>query len=310
MKHWVLLLATLPLAAHTISMSTAELKLEGSKGIYELRMPAYEVTHVQKPEQTLFEHVQFSNGGMAAKPTEKTCRREGLTFICGAVYDFGKPVETVDVTCTFARITVPNHVHVLKAYLGPKTDQAVFDVTYEKAELRFRPPTALETAIKQIGAGMLGSLTPIAGLLFLAALALSGRTWRELLLVVAAFTIGEVMAALLLGRLHVEWAPRFVEAAMALSVAYLATEILFLPDAGGRWIVCGALGLFHGLYFAVFIRDTDYRALYVLSGALVVELVVIAIFWAIVRRFPRMVRYATMVLMAIGASWFGLRLFK
>jgi hypothetical protein len=310
MKRWILLLAALPLAAHTISMSTAELKLEGSRGIYELRMPAYEVTHVQKPEQTLFEHVQFSNGGTAAKLMEKTCRQEGQALICNAVYDFGKPVETVDAECTFARITVPNHVHVLKAFLGSKTDQAVFDVTYEKAELRFRPPTPVEIAIRQIGTGMLASLTAIAGLLFLAALALSGRTWRELLLLVAAFSVGEILAAMLLGRLQVEWAPRFVEAAMALSVAYLAVEILFLPAAGGRWIVCGALGLFHGLYFALLIRDTDYQAVYVLGGALVVELVVIAIFWAIVRRFPGMVRYAAMLLMTVGASWFGVRLIK
>ena len=37
-------------------------------------------------------------------------------------------------------------------------------------------------------------------------------------------------------------APRFVEAATALTIAYMAVEILALPQAGKRWLIAGALG--------------------------------------------------------------------
>ena len=65
------------------------------------------------------------------------------------------------------------------------------------------------------------------------------------------------------------WQPpaRFVEAAAALTIAYLAVEILALPHAGMRWLIVAVLGAFHGLYFALFLRTTGYSAVYVLAGA-------------------------------------------
>jgi len=149
-------------------------------------------------------------------------------FVCECTYEFPAPVETISVECRLSRITVPNHVHLLRAYREGKTDQAMFDVSFEKAELRFRPPTAMETAVREIFAGVLRAGSAVAGLLFLFALALASRSWRELGLLTAAFLIGEGVAYL------IRWdpSPRFIEAAMGLTVAYLAVEILFLPAAG------------------------------------------------------------------------------
>ena len=71
-------------------------------------------------------------------------------------------------------------------------------------------------------------------------------------------------------------APRFVEAAAALTVAYLAVEILLLPEAGARWLVAGVLGVFHGLYFHLFLQTTGYAPALVLPGAALAELAAIA----------------------------------
>jgi hypothetical protein len=50
--HWLLFCA-LPLAAplrgHMVSMSTGDLKVDGARASYELRMPMYEVAHVREP---------------------------------------------------------------------------------------------------------------------------------------------------------------------------------------------------------------------------------------------------------------------
>ena len=61
---WWLLVSALPLTAHMVSMSTGDLKVEGARASYELRMPMYEVAHVHEPEHTLLDHVRFQSGGV------------------------------------------------------------------------------------------------------------------------------------------------------------------------------------------------------------------------------------------------------
>jgi hypothetical protein len=265
---------------------------------------------MKEPERSLFEHIHFRSGGRDAKLVEKVCREntaEGM-YVCDATYDFGLPIESFEAECQLAQITVPNHVHVLRVYMGNKTDQAVFDASFEKAEIRFRPPTPLETAIKEIGAGIIRAGSTLAGLLFLVALVFASRSPREMAQLTAAFVTGEVLACAILPHLRFDPSSRFVEAAMALTVAYLAVEILFLPKAGARWIVCGVLGLFHGLYFALFLGNADFHMTYFLAGALTLELSLIAILWAVLRKAPWAARYAAMVLLAVGLTWFGMRL--
>jgi hypothetical protein len=100
-----------------------------------------------------------------------------------------------------------------------------------------------------------------------------------------------------------------VEAAGALTVAYLAVEILLLPQAGARWVIAGVLGAFHGLYFRLFLQTTGYHAGYVLAGAAVAELPVIAVVALVFSRLPRVVhRVLACGLLAFGLVWFGLRL--
>ena len=307
MKLWILLLTaplcTQALSAHTISMSNGDLQIQGSRATFQLRMPSYEITHMQDPPRQLFESFRFSSGGQDGKLIEKSCHdspRDGM-FVCDGTYEFPAPIETIDVECRLARITVPNHVHLLRASRDGKSDQAMFDVSFEKALLRFRPPTPLETAIIEIFAGALRAATAMAGLLFLFALALASRSWKELGLLTVAFLLGEGIACL------IRWSPspRFVEAAMGLTVAYLAVEILLLPAAGHRWAVAGVLGIFHGLYFALFIRSSEYRAAYVMAGVTVTELSLILILWLLTRRITRVHRYAAMLLICVGMVWFA-----
>ena len=144
----------------------------------------------------------------------------------------------------FSRVTVSNHVHLLRVVNGERRDQALFDFSFPKATLRFRPPTPTETAVTEFGAGVMRTVGGLVQVLFLASLVLAARSRRELLAISGMFLAGQMLSALLVP--HTGWSPpsRFVEAAAALTLAYLAVEILLLPRAGGRWAIAGLLGAF------------------------------------------------------------------
>ena len=301
------LLAVLPVSAHVMSMSSGDLTVSGTAAHYELRMPLYEITHVRNPERVLLEHVRFEG----ARMTHSECRTEAArdSFICSADYAFPAPVDRVDVECTLASVTVPNHVHLLRAELGGKRDEAVFDLGFTRASLRFRPPTPFETAVTQSGAGFVRALGGAVQVLLLAALVIAARSRRELLAIAAMFVLGQCASTLLMP--HLSWQPaaRFVEAATALAVAYLAVEILLLPEAGARWLVAGVLGLFHGMYFDLFVRNTGYSAGLVLAGAVLAEAAAIALAALLLSRAGRMTKQVSAAaLLVIGMTWFFIRL--
>ncbi len=304
------------LFAHMMSMSTGDAVVNGSHVEYVLRMPIYEMPHLQNPERALFDHIRFSSGGHLGRVLNQTCREDlaQASYICAAYYEFPNPVERLDVECTLYAVTVPNHVHLLRAEKGGKRDQAIFDYSFSRGTIRFEPPGAFETAATQMGGGMMCALSGFVQILFLTGLVIASRGRAELLALTGMFLAGQIASALLLP--HTGWqpAPRFVEAAAALTVAYLAVEILFLPEAGMRWLIAAVLGAFHGLYFALWIENTGYRAGYVLGGAAIAEVSIIAIvallFSTIGRRAAalRPATVAASAMLIIGMVWLFLRL--
>jgi len=99
-------------------------------------------------------------------------------------------------------------------------------------------------------------LVGIDHLLFVLALILIARNSRELIKAVTAFTVAHsiTLAAAALGFVHVP--PKPMEAAIALSIAFVALEIIRARDgasgiaARAPWIVAFAFGLLHGFGFA------------------------------------------------------------
>jgi hypothetical protein len=151
-------------------------------------------------------------------------------------------------------------------------------------------------------------------ILLLAALAIAARNRREWLAIAVMFLGGEALAVF--GMPHVSWqpAPRFVEAAAALALAYLAVEVLLLPKAGSRWIIAGVLGVLHGLYFHLFLLTSGYHAVWVLAGAFAAQLVLLSAFSLVFARIARLaavlrpVPVTASALLVFGMVWFILRL--
>lgn len=106
---------------------------------------------------------------------------------------------------------------------------------------------------------ILGTLEhPLAGsdhLAFLLALLVASRRVRTLIGVVTAFTVAHslTLGAAALGWVHVP--PRFVELAIALSIAYVACDNLLRKEPRNPWLEAFFFGLLHGLGFAGFLAD-------------------------------------------------------
>jgi hypothetical protein len=280
--------------AHVMSMSTGEATVTGNRVEYVLRMPLYEVAHTAHPEKSLLEQIRFAGGRIQ----HQQCFADKDDYVCAADYLFDRPVEKLDITCTLYAVTVPNHVHVLHAEKGGRRDQAFFDYTFTSSVIRFDPPTELGIATRQIVEGAYRAVGGLVQVLFLFTLAMAARTKRELMALIGAFLAGLVGGAL------ISWhpAPRFAECAAALSVAYLAIEILFLPDGKMRWLIAAVLGIFQGMYLALFRGGSNYF----LAGAAFADAIVcIALGLLFIRRMPRL---ALSIPLAAGLIWFFVRL--
>ena len=117
-------------------------------------------------------------------------------------------------------------------------------------------PGIFEVARTYVRLGIEHILTGIDHLLFILALLLiTGGGWR-LVKTVTAFTVSHslTLSSATLGLIHVPQAP--VEAAIALSIVFVAAEIIHLHrglrgiTANAPWIVALTFGLMHGLGFA------------------------------------------------------------
>jgi hydrogenase/urease accessory protein HupE len=116
--------------------------------------------------------------------------------------------------------------------------------------------SAWAVAVTYLKLGVEHILLGVDHLLFVLALILIARNSRDLIKAITAFTVAHsiTLAAAALGFVHVP--PKPVEAAIALSIAFVALEIIRARDgesgiaAKAPWLVAFAFGLFHGFGFA------------------------------------------------------------
>ncbi|MGB2635512.1 MAG: HupE/UreJ family protein [Candidatus Acidiferrum sp.] len=117
-------------------------------------------------------------------------------------------------------------------------------------------PRRFEVARTYLVLGIEHILTGVDHLLFVSGLLLSVTGLRRLLLTVSAFTLSHTVTLTLatLGFVHVPPAP--VEAVIALSILFVAYEVLRKNDSPNGlaqrkpWLVAFSFGLLHGLGFA------------------------------------------------------------
>ena len=313
-----ILLAASSAFAHVVSMSSGEIRIDGAQATYEIRIPLYETQQIRNPEQVLFDNITFSGGGGTGHILTRSCTVNAPDLTCKATYLFNADVDRLGVQCKLHSVLVVNHVHMLIAtkLSGPdagRQDQAFFDISFQAAELRFRPPSFWEKLTRDAGSGFWRALSALASLLFLTSIVVASRGAKELGLLTAMFLAGEIAASLCGPR---QLPPRFLEAAAALTVAYLAIEVLLLPKAGQRWLVVGLLGAFHGLYFGLFLDAGITSRFGFLVGVVLGELGALGVLWLGRLVFTRALagirwpldRAVAAGLFLAGALWFAIRM--
>lgn len=158
-------------------------------------------------------------------------------------------------------------------------------------------------------------------LLFLLCLLVPGGTWRSRVAIVTAFTLAHSVT-LVLAALHVvSPPPRFVEVAIALSIAYVAIENLMHDGPRTRWPVAFGFGLIHGFGFAamldVLAMPTGQLVSSVLAfnlgvelGQLVVVVVAVPLIAVIARAawHRRLVQTTSVLVCGLAAWWIVERL--
>jgi hypothetical protein len=122
-------------------------------------------------------------------------------------------------------------------------------------------PGAWQVMKTYLGLGVEHILLGVDHLLFVLALLFLVGSWPRLIETVTAFTVAHslTLAAATLGWVHVPQAP--VEAVIALSIVFVATEILHSRQGRAGlalrmpWVVAFVFGLLHGLGFAGALRE-------------------------------------------------------
>lgn len=191
-----------------------------------------------------------------------------------------------------------------------------------------REETASSVLLGYVNIGLFHILTGLDHLLFLACLVLVARTWRRTAITVTGFTIGHAITITLatLGLVRVNSGA--VEAIIALSIVFLAAELVRGDRSGlvirKPAIIASAFGLLHGLGFAgalMSIGTAQTRPILSLIGFNIGveagQLAFVAIMLLLVKAFarlrgriasPRSGRYATQgfisVIGTVGGYWF------
>jgi hydrogenase/urease accessory protein HupE len=317
-------------SAHAVGVSSGEYRVEGKVLYGDIGMAARDFAHwlpaldtnhdgtvgaeeLTAGREKLARAVQT---GLIVREGGKDC--PGALDRAWALEEEGGIVFQVHSACPDlpARLTLtlpmlealaPGHRHLGRVFRAGKAELAVLDRSHETWE--FGDPNATPSGGLS-GASLVGSmsklgvehiLTGLDHLVFLLGLILVGGRLRSLVGVVTAFTLAHSITLALASLSIVAPSPRVVEPAIALSIAYVGVENLFVDDASKRWRITFPFGLIHGFGFAGALREIALpRAelpIALVSFNLGVEAGQLAV---LVLALP-------LTLLLRGAPWFGTR---
>ncbi len=180
---------------------------------------------------------------------------ENVTFVVD--YICAEPVTRLVIRDDLFDTLGPDHHTLAKIEFGSTTRQFAFTPEARETTVEVRGEArAAQWSGSFFVLGIEHILTGYDHLLFLVALLLRGGGLGSILKIITAFTVAHSIT-LALAVLNVVVLPdRLVESVIALSIAFVAAENLFLPAAvSHRWVVSFLFGLVHGFGFSGILRE-------------------------------------------------------
>jgi len=269
--------------AHSVGVSSGEYRLDGKVLYGDIGMAGRELAH-------LLPAIDTDHDGSIA-PEELAAGREAVaraltdgvtvqtgTRACPGSLDRawvlegeGGVVFQVRYTCPEVpgRLTLaapilealaPGHRHLARVFRSGQPQVKVLDRAHATWTLDDGRPTSSSTkmtsamAWSMLKLGIEHILTGADHLIFLLGLILVGGRLRSLVGAVSAFTLAHSITLALASLSLFVPSPRLVEPAIALSIAYVGVENLFVKDASKRWRITFPFGLIHGFGFAGALR--------------------------------------------------------
>ncbi|MDF2961409.1 MAG: HupE/UreJ family protein [Paenibacillus sp.] len=192
----------------------------------------------------------------------------GITF--SLFYTGKQPVTgfTVEYELLFDQED-PDHLNFAFILDGEDMDQAVFDTAHRVYHYEsLRPDSRAAVLWNYFMLGIEHIWLGFDHLLFLFSLLLAATRYRDMVKIVTAFTAAHSITLLLASLGYVRVNPVWIEAAIALSICYVAVENIVANKHGIRGALTFIFGLVHGLGFAGALEEIGLPKRYFLSSLL------------------------------------------
>lgn len=267
------------------------------------------------------ELVVFSPGSADIDPDNKGNTFASLYFGAALL----EPPEEVEVHVDFFDTFGDEHKCIAKVLLpGKSLEQAVFAAdTSRQVFYAHREKSVFEQAVAFTWLGVEHIFLGYDHIMFLLALIAVGGRLRNLIKIVSAFTVAHSIT-LCLAALEIVMLPsQWIEAGIALSIAYVALENFWLRRTDHRWMLTFAFGLVHGFGFANVLRElglpTKGLIVSLLSFNIGVEIGQVAIvgllfpliLWLNRQAYQRKVVWGvSAIILLFGVGWFIERVFE
>jgi hypothetical protein len=233
-----------------------------------------------------------------------------------------RPPREIVLSADFSDVFGSDHVNFAKIESGKTIHQGVLKADAPRQSFSLGDISLLEQALTFVKLGVEHIFLGFDHILFLIGLILLGGRLRELVKIVTAFTIAHSVTLSLASLNLVVLPSRWIEAGIALSIAYVACENFFLKEASHRWILAFGFGLVHGFGFANVLRELGLPARGLVSSLLsfnvgveVGQLCIVAVLfpgvlWITQKGYSRVVvPVVSFAILACGLGWFVERAF-
>lgn len=286
--------------------------------------------------KTFEKGMRIENNGEKCRPelnemkkiTESKSYRYNYRFLCQS------EIEKIKITYNLFFTLSPTHENITDFVIDKKPIRYIFSSTKHTISLDIKAEqnnTQLHhffiTVINFLRIGILHILSGYDHILFLIGLLLITTNFRQLLKIVTSFTIAHSLT-LSLAVLNIALLPvNITESLIALSIAYIAFENMYLLSSSHRksskrWIITFLFGLIHGFGFSTLLREIQiptndlFTALISFNlGVEIGQIVLIACFFPVLlylKKLPQW-RYVllgiSLLLGSVGLIWFIQRAF-